>query len=215
MQAARRVDDRDVPSARASRLDGIERDRSGIGSPRSAHEVGARTLGPDLELLLGGCAERVRRADEHGAPVLVELAGQLADGRRLSGAVDADDEDDARARLEGERRWLPEQRLDLLDERALELSGDAARLEPPYELGRRGNSDVASDQRLLEPLPGLVVGRVEPRRRQLGGERLAALRERLAHPAEEARALRLVRLRDVVAEKLGPGTTHAVAARGC
>ena len=147
--------------------------------------------------------------------MLVQLAGQLADGRRLPRAVDADDEDHARGRLECERRWIPEQRLDLLDERALEISRDAARLEPSYELGRRGNPDVASDQRLLEPLPGLVVGRVEPRRRELGGERLAALRERLAHPAEEAGALGLVGLGDVVAEKLGPGVAHAVAARGC
>ena len=96
--------------------------------------------------------------------------------------------------VERERRRIAEQRLDLLDERVLEIPGDAARLEPPHELGRRGNADVASDQRLLEPLPRLVVGRVEPRRRELGGERLAALRERLAHPAEEAGALGLVRL---------------------
>ena len=55
-----------------------------------------------------------------------------------------------------------------------------------------GHADVAADQRLLEPLPGLVVARIERRGRDLLRERAAALRERLAHAAEEARALGLV-----------------------
>ena len=166
MQATRGVDDRDVPASRTRRLDGVEGHGRRIRAARRADEVGARPLRPDLELLLGRCAERVGRADEHGATVLAELAGELADGRRLPGAVDADDEDDARARVERERRRLAEQGLDLLDERVLEIAGDAARLEPAHELGRGGHADVAADQRLLEPLPRLVVGRVEGRRRR-------------------------------------------------
>ena len=51
-------------------LDGVERDGRRVRAPRRADEVGACALGPDLELLLGGCAERVRRADEHRAAVL-------------------------------------------------------------------------------------------------------------------------------------------------
>ena len=163
VQSAGGVDDRDVVTACARRLDGVERDGCGVRAARRADEVRARPLRPDLELLLGRSAERVRRADEHRAPVLVKLAGELADRRRLPRAVDADDEDHARLGLERERRRLAEERLDLLDEGVLEIAGDPARLEPPHELGRRRDADVASDQRLLEPLPRLVVGRVERR----------------------------------------------------
>ena len=91
---------------------------------------------------------------------------------------------------ERERRRLAEQRLDLLDERVLEVARDAARLESPDELGGRRHADVAADERLLEPLPRLVVGRVEAGRRELGGERPAALRERLAHARRRNRCAR-------------------------
>ena len=121
--------------------------------------------------------------------MLGELAGELSDRRRLSGSVHAHDENDARVAAEGERGRLAEERFDLLDERLLEVSGNAARLEPAHELGGRGNADVAADERLLEPLPGLVVRGVERRRRELGGQRTAALRQRLAHASEEACAL--------------------------
>ena len=110
MEPAGGVDDRHVASSSPSRLDRIECDRRGISTARRADEVRAGALGPDLELLLGGCAKRVRRADEHRAPVLVELARELADRRRLPGAVDAHDEDHAGPRREREGRWIAEER---------------------------------------------------------------------------------------------------------
>jgi hypothetical protein len=193
----------------------VERDRGGIGAARRAHEVGAGALCPDLELLLRRRAKRVGGTDEHGAAMLRQLAGELADRRRLPCAIDADHEDHARLRSERKRRRVAEERRDLLDQRLLEVTGDAARLQPPHELRGGGNADVAANERLLEPLPGFVVGRVEGGGRELGGERLSALRERLAHPAEEPDLLRLVGGRDLVAEELGPRVAHAVAARGC
>ena len=106
---------------------------------------------------------------------------------------------------ERERRCVAEERLDLLDERVLEPAGDAASLEPAHELRGRRDTDIAADERLLEPFPRLVVGRIERRRRQLGRQRPPALRQRVAHATEEPCPLGLVRLRDLVAEKLGPG----------
>ncbi len=189
-----RVDDRHVASAGPRGLDGVEGDRGRVRPARRADEVGARALRPDLELLLGGRAKRVGGPDEHRAPVLVQLARELADRRRLPRAVDADDEDHAGLGGQLERRRLAEERLDLADERVFEVPGDSARFEPPHELGCRGDADVAPDERLLESLPRLVVGRVERGRRELGGQCLAALRERLAHarrrsPCARARPL--------------------------
>ncbi len=74
---------------------------------------------------------------------------------------------------------LAEHRRRLLDERLGQVSDLAARLEPPDELGRGRHADVGRDQRLLEALPGLVVGRVEGRGRELVGERTAALAQRI------------------------------------
>ena len=101
MQAAGGVDDRDVLAARAGGLDGVVGDRGRVGALRGADEVGLRAVGPDLELLLRRSAPGVGGAEEDGAVVLAQLLRQLPDRRRLAGAVDADDEDDARARRAG------------------------------------------------------------------------------------------------------------------
>ena len=85
-----------------------------------------------------------------------------------------------------------EELLDLLRERLAEVAHLAAGLEPPHDLGRRADADVAVDERLLEPLPGLLVAGVERAGDDLCRQRAAALRERVAQPAEEAAPLRLV-----------------------
>src|SRR5205085_3386397 len=64
----------------------------------------------------------------------------------------------------------------------------AARFESPDELGGRWNADVRGDQRLLQPLPRRVVGRVESSRRYLLGQCPAALAERVAQTGEESRS---------------------------
>ena len=140
--------------------------------------------------------------------MLAQLLRELAHGRRLAGAVDADDEDHGRLRVERDRGRCAEQHLDLLRERLAEVTDLATRLEPPHDLGRGADADVAVDQRLLEPLPGLLVGGVERAGRDLGRQRAAALRERVAQPAEEAAPLRLVSGGRLVAEELCPGSRH-------
>ncbi len=146
--------------------------------------------------------------------MLAELLGELADGRRLAGAVHADDEDHGRLRGERERGRVAEEQLDLFCQRLAEVVQVAAGLEPPHDLGRRANADVAVDERLLEPLPGLLVAGVERSCRDLGGQRPAALRERVAQPAEEAGALRLVLRGRLVTEQLCPGSRHRRNATG-
>ena len=156
-----------------------------------ADEVGARALRPDLELLLRRGAERVGSRDDDRVPVLGELRRQLADRRRLAGAVDADDEDHTRPCRDVECARIAEQLCDLLRERLAEVAERAARLEPAHELGGRAHADVGLDQRLLEPLPRELVARVEGGRGDLLGERAARLRERVAEAREEPRPFRL------------------------
>ena len=137
--------------------------------------------------------------------MLAELLRELADRRRLAGAVDADDEDHARLRADVQRRRLAEQLRDLLRERLAEIAELAAGLEPANELGGGAHADVAADQRLLEPLPVLLVARIEGSRGELAGERAAALPERIAQTAEESGALLLALPRPVgIAEELCP-----------
>src|SRR5262249_53549518 len=65
------------------------------------------------------------------------------------------------------------------------------------------------DQRLLEPLPRLVVRRVEGGNGELTRERSTALRQGVAEPPEEPALLLCgVRLGLGVAEQLGPRSRH-------
>ena len=103
----------------------------------------------------------------------------------------------------------PNRSRDLLGECFAELRHVTARLEPSDQLGRRTDADVGVDERLLEPLPRRVVGRIERRDLDLLGERAPRLRERLAQAAEEAALFvdRLLRLVGVTQE-LCPATRH-------
>src|SRR5207302_7661220 len=158
----------------------------GIAAALGADEVGTRTLRPDLELLLGGGTERVGSRDDDRVSVLRQLGRELADRRRLAGAVDADDENHARRSAHVQRAGISEERRDLVGESFAEIAELAARLEPLDELCRRADADIGLDQRLLEPLPGQVITGVERSRLDLLGERAARLRERVAQSREHA-----------------------------
>src|SRR5205085_11013156 len=110
VQAAGRVDHDHVPPALLRRGDRVIGDGGGVAAALAADELGAGAPGPDLELLLGSRAERVRRADDDRAVMLAQPRCELADRGRLSRPIDADDEDDARAAVEAELRGLAEQR---------------------------------------------------------------------------------------------------------
>ena len=209
VQAAGGVDDHDVAPARLRRLDRVVRDRGRVAAALGADEVGARALRPDLELFLGSGAERVGRCDDDGVAMLRELRRELADRCRLPGAVDADDQDDGRRPVHVQDRRLAEERRDFLDERCVQVTELATRLEPAHELGGRGDADVAHDQRFLEPLPVRRVPRVERCGRNLADEGAPRLRERVAEPREHA-GLLLLQLgsRIGLAEKLSPAPRH-------
>ena len=171
VQAAGGVDDDDVASLPVGRLDRVVRHRRGVCAAVRADERRRRAIGPDLELLLRRSAERVSRSQHDGVTVLTKPLGELADRRRLSRPVDADDEEHARTVVHGQRPGIPEQVRDLVGERLVQVSEVAARLEPADQLGGRPHADVRADERLLEPLPGELVGGVERGRLDLLGQR--------------------------------------------
>ena len=75
--------------------DRVEGDAGRVAALGATDHLDADPLAPGRELLDGGGAERVGRA-EHDVLVLGDQdPGELADGRGLAGAVDADDQDDA------------------------------------------------------------------------------------------------------------------------
>ena len=200
------VDDHDV-GVGADRVVG---DRGRIAAALAADERAQPARSAQISSCSSAAARNVSAAPSVTVrPDSRSFDGELADRRRLAGAVDADDEDDGGRVRDVERRRLAEQRRDLLGERLAELGQLLPRLEPPDQLGRRAHADVGVDQRLLEPLPRGVVGRVERRDLDLLGQRAPRLAERVAQPAEEP-ALRLVVSagRVGVAQELCPASRH-------
>src|SRR2546430_2632512 len=143
-------------------------------------------------------------------PMLPEPLGQLADRRRLARAVDADHEQDARTTAAVESRRVAEEARDPLCQRGVEIDGVGTSLEPSHELGRRGDADVRTDQRFLEPLPRVGVAWIERRRRELGGESPPAPRERITKPREKSRTRPPgPSLRVLFSQELGPATRQS------
>ena len=119
MQAAGGVDDHDV----AAGADSVVGDRGRVGAALAADELRAGALRPHLELLLCRRAEGVGGADGDRAAVLAQLLGELADRRRLPGAVHADDEDHRRLRARDESLGgCAEERSDLLRKRLRQVA---------------------------------------------------------------------------------------------
>ena len=85
------VDQHDVALARLAGGDRVEHDRRRIGAGPRADDVDAGARRPDLELLDGRGAKRVGGANQRRLARVLDQPRELADGRRLAGAVDADD----------------------------------------------------------------------------------------------------------------------------
>ena len=153
VQPAGGVHDHHVTAVARRRLDRVVCDGGRIGAPFALDEHGRSAVGPDLELLLGCSAERIRCGEHDGVSVLAQSLCELADRRRLAGPVHPDDEQDARLPLDVERPRVAEERGDLLRKRRVQVADLAARFEPADELRRRAYADIRTDQCLLEPLP--------------------------------------------------------------
>ena len=164
----------------------VVREARGVGALVALDEIGRRCVGPDPQLLDRGGAERVAGGEDHLPAFAAELGGELADRRRLAGAVDADDQDDERllGRVVFERAGDGNERpLDLRGEDRPDLVRIDALLVAPArdrlaDAGRRAEAEVGLDQHVLqiverggvEPALGEDVGDAEPDARRRARE---------------------------------------------
>ncbi len=153
VQPAGGVDENRVAAARPARLNRVEHDRRRIRSLFRADDIHVRALGPDRELLDRGRAERVSGAHKGLLTRSFEEIRQLADGRRLAGAVDADNQ--RHLRMVPVRRGrlvhCVEDAPDLvLDEIAQAFAAVRARADGGDNLFGGGDADVGGNQQLLE-----------------------------------------------------------------
>ena len=126
-------------------------------------------------------------------PSPLEATGQLADGRRLAGAVDADDEHDGRAA--GDRANAGSRRGRAATSRAASSVADGglgtARIAPLAgaldEVDGESGADVAGDERLLDVVPGRPFARSSPRKPRSRDMKLPRVRSRPTSRAASCR----------------------------
>ncbi len=157
LQTAGGIDEQHVDPLAARFGERIEGETGRIGAGRARDHRRAAAAAPDAELIDGGGAERVAGREHDRAALGVELGRELADGRGLAGAVDADDEHDERLRSV-ERERLGHRNEDLLhfagDDRFHLVGRD--RLVVAALADRGGNprgaveAEVGADQHLLD-----------------------------------------------------------------
>ena len=178
-------------------VDGVERHRRRVGALGPAHHLRAHPGRPGLQLVGRGGAEGVGGAEHHAAAVGDQDAGQLADRRRLAGAVDADDQQHRRLVVVRQRLDRAVQvGLQLLDQHLAQhragvgLGAHAAAGHPGPQRGHHrfgdDGAEVGDQQGVLDGLPGLLV-------------EVAA-----AEQAEHAAAQRVLRLGQPPAQPVQP-----------
>src|SRR6476660_8460817 len=161
MQTAGSIDQNRVAPFGFARLNRVEHERRRIGALPRADDVDIGALRPYLELFDRRGAERVSRADERLLARRLQQVGELSDGRRFPGPVDANDHRDVR--MVAIRRgpldaveYTPDL---LLDEVAQALAMPCTRADGVDDAFGRGKPDVGRDQQLLERLDRVDVDR--------------------------------------------------------
>src|SRR5205085_895714 len=197
------VNDEHVGAARLRRSKGVEEDSRGVCALLLLYERDAGALGPDGELVGGGGAEGVGGADENVVALGLDALRELADGRGLADAVDADDHDDVRQNRDGHALFggdalllgLVEYGEQLVLYRALQrgdvaylLARDSAPNLVEY-VGRRLHADVGGDERLFQFVEKLRVNDLATLK-----DRVNLLGQRLARGGDCAREARGVTL---------------------
>ena len=155
----------------------IEHDRAGIRAGLLRDECGAGAIRPDIELLDRRRAKRIARGEHDRVPGFAEAARELADGRGLAGAVDADDQDHERLARSHRRRAAARHgaRISTIDSRSAAISASTSAsslratrlLQAGEDVLRRFDADVRGQQarlELIERVPRRSRGRGTGRR---------------------------------------------------
>ena len=173
MQPSRRVAQHHVHMTCLGGLQGVEQHGAGIGALVLADDVHTGAVGPDLQLVGGGGAEGISGAQQHLLALRLQLGGQLADGRGLAHAVDADEQHDAGgggqvqggvAHLQLLRQDGPQGVLHLVGPGQQPLLHLFAQLL--HRVGGGIHAHVRQDQRLLQLVVKFVVQLIKCHRGQ-------------------------------------------------
>ena len=167
VQSTGGVDNHDIATAGDTRIDGVKRDRRGIGPRRAPNELDARALRPDAQLIDRTRAKRVGRTEQHFLPIRAELRRQLADERCLAGTIHTNDQQNGRAtRCAMQCRVgvaASERRFHAVRECIAELiiGLHLAALCQPFHFGnqreRRGDPEIGLDEQRLECLQRTLI----------------------------------------------------------
>ena len=185
MEPAGRVADHHVRLPCLGGGDGVEGNGSGVAALRPANDLRPGPVGPLRKLVDGRGAVGIGGGDDDiQTKLLLQMPGDLADRRRLAGAVDPDDHQHRGAVAQVDpgavgalRRGSLRQNCDQPLAQLLAV-GDLPRLdlvlETPDHGGGRRCADVGENQRLLEVLPRLLVDPLGEARGELGCQRQPA-----------------------------------------
>ena len=174
MQTAGGVDYNHLGALCFGRAYSVESHGGGVAAHLLLHDRHAHALAPDVKLLYRGCAERIGCAKHHLVACLLVLVSQLADGRGLAYAVDADNHYDVWLALGVGYFEVLEQAgvLRLLQHAGYLVGQESAEffaahvlvlghtfLQTVYYLQSCVGADVAGHERLLKIVQDLVVHR--------------------------------------------------------
>ena len=152
-----------VHAAGDSRVESVVDDRPGIRPRRVRDDRDVRPVGPHAELVDGCRPEGVGRSEDHRVAGCGVAARELADRRGLAGPVDPHDEHDRRPALD-RRLGHPDEvagdqpRRELgadVRQRAIGTLSEARHLD---DVHRQRRADVTGDERLLDVVPGRIIG---------------------------------------------------------
>ena len=170
MQAPCRIDQHDVGTIGLRTLQGVESHRGRVRAHLLLHHGHAYTLAPDAKLLYGCCAECVGSTQIYLLACLLELPGELADGRGLAHAVHAHHKNHVGLMVAGQipvvvilRIVLCQQICDFIAQDAVQLRGADilvarhALLDAPDDLQRRVDAHITRDKHFLEIVEHIVI----------------------------------------------------------
>ena len=192
MQTACGVDDHDIRTGLHCGTQRIEGDRSRVGRHVLTDDGYIDALSPDIKLLDSGGSEGIPCAEHHRVALLLELIGELTDGRGLPHAIDPDDHDDIGLLTCGQgkalavgRAVLREERSDLATQDTRKLRGGDilvtcyTLLDTADDLQGRLYADVAGHEDVLQLIEHGVIDGATPSDStcELGEDILLSLRE--------------------------------------
>src|SRR5882762_7321332 len=199
MQTPRRVHDDDVGVSGARGSERIINDRRGVAARFRLDDFSAGSRSPHAKLLNRRRTKGVARGEYNAASILAQPMRELADGRRLTRAIHAHDENNVRASLlrsrggpvgrrqsaQSDEELIPQFRFQIRSR----VEGVPSELLPHHlqNLMRRPRADVGGEQYIFQfrEQRGINLFFARDEVFDLGNDLRTRLRDRLFQPVEQ------------------------------